>query len=96
MRFLCALLLLIVVPLQAEEKITIEDSKAILSHLASDELEGRGTGQEGNRKAARFIAKKFRECGLEPINRQVSILPVPLPPPIEGYGYFQDFGSGKR
>ena len=91
MRFLCVLLLLMVAPLQAEEKITKGDSKIILSHLASDELQGRGTGQEGNRKAARFIAKKFRECGLEPINRQVSILPVPLPPPIDGYGYFQDF-----
>ena len=91
MRFLCALLLLIVVPLQAEEKITIEDSKAILSHLASDELEGRGTGQEGNRKAARFIAKKFKEYELEPIQPPVYIQPVPLPPPVDGYGYFQDF-----
>ena len=59
MRFLCALLLLVAVPLQAEEKITKTDSKEILSYLASDELEGRGTGQEGNRKAAKFIAKKF-------------------------------------
>ena len=67
MRFLCALLLLIAAPLQAEEKITKKDSKEILSYLASDELGGRGIGQEGNRIAARFIAKKFKEYGLRPL-----------------------------
>ena len=91
MRFLYVLLLLVATPLQAEEKITKEDSKAILSYLASDKLEGRGTGQEGNRVAARFIAKKFKSYGLEAIHPPVYIQPVPSPPPIDGYGYFQDF-----
>lgn len=89
--YILFLLVLVAFPLHAEEKITKEDSKAILSYLASDELEGRGTGKEGNRKAAYFIAKKFEEYGLEPINPPVYIQPVPLPRPVDGYGYFQEF-----
>lgn len=34
--------------------------------LSSDELEGRGLGTEGLDEAAEFIARKFREAGLEP------------------------------
>ena len=90
------MLLMVAVPLQAEESITKKDSKEILSYLASDELGGRGTGQEGNRVAARFIAKKFKEYGLEPIHPPVYIQPVPLPPPVDGYGYFQHFDYSYR
>ena len=92
-KFLCVLfsLLLLELPLRAEEKITKEDSKEILSYLSSDELGGRGTGQEGNRISARFIAKRFKEYGLEPIHPPVYIQPVPKPPPVDGEGYFQDF-----
>jgi len=89
--YILFLLLLVKIPLQAEEKITKEDSKAILSYLASDELEGRGTGKEGNWKAARFIAERFKEYGLRPLYVPVYIQPVPLPPPIDGHGYFQHF-----
>jgi len=85
------LLSLVAFPLHAEEKITKEDSKAILSYLASDELEGRGSGEEGNWKAARFIAKRFKEYGLEPIHPPVYIQPIPKPPRIDGDGYFQHF-----
>ena len=92
-RLSCILFVLLLVgaPLWAEEKITQEDSRAILSYLASDALEGRGSGKEGNWKAARFIAKKFKEYGLEPIDPPVYIQPVPLPVPVDGYGYFQKF-----
>ena len=92
-KLLCILfsLPLLALPLQAEEKITKEDSKAILSYLASNELEGRGTGKEGNWKAARFIAKRFKEYGLAPLYSPVYIQPVPLPPPVDGDGYFQHF-----
>jgi len=82
---------LVAFPLQAEEKITKEDSKSILSYLASDELGGRGTGEEGNRIAARFIAKKFKEYGLEPIDKRVYIQPHPPIIPVDGEGYFQNF-----
>lgn len=37
-----------------------------LTHLASDELEGRGTGQVGNDQAADYIAEVFKECGVQP------------------------------
>jgi hypothetical protein len=38
----------------------------VLSVLAHDSLEGRGTGTRGGEKAARFIAAEFRAAGLEP------------------------------
>lgn len=96
-RLSCLLLLLssVAFPLHAEEKITKADSKDILSYLASDTLEGRGTGQEGNRKAARFIAKRFKKYGLDPLYTPVYIQPVPKPPPVDGDGYFQNFSYSR-
>ena len=38
----------------------------VLSVLAADSLEGRGTGTRGGEKAARFIAAEFKAAGLEP------------------------------
>jgi hypothetical protein len=38
----------------------------VLSVLASDSLEGRGTATPGGLKAARFIAAEFKAAGLEP------------------------------
>ncbi len=35
--------------------------------LASDEMQGRGSGTEGNRKAAQYIAEQFKKAGLQPI-----------------------------
>jgi type II secretory pathway component PulC len=40
--------------------------KKNVTYLASDELEGRGTGQEGIDKAADYIAAWFKKCGVEP------------------------------
>jgi hypothetical protein len=40
---------------------------ADIQYLASDELAGRGTGEEGAKKAADFVAKRFAEIGLKPI-----------------------------
>ncbi|MFM8486053.1 MAG: peptidase M28, partial [Bacteroidota bacterium] len=37
-----------------------------VSYLASDKLEGRGTGTEGEKKAAKFIAREFKKIGLVP------------------------------
>jgi len=37
-----------------------------IGYLASNELEGRGTGQTGNDKAAEYIADVFQKYGLEP------------------------------
>jgi len=48
--------------------ITAEDIKAHLSVLASDEFEGRETGEPGNEMAAQYLAKQFAEIGLEKTN----------------------------
>lgn len=49
------------------KNITAEDMRAILSVLASDEYEGRETGTAGQRKAADYIADKFKSFGLPAI-----------------------------
>lgn len=38
-----------------------------VSFLASDELEGRNTDTEGNKKARTYILKRFKEIGLSPM-----------------------------
>lgn len=48
--------------------ITAEDIKAHLSVLASDEYEGRETGEPGNELAAQYIANHFESIGLEKTN----------------------------
>jgi hypothetical protein len=45
------------------------DGDSFIRHvrfLASDELEGRGNGSEGLERAAEYIARRFREAGVEP------------------------------
>jgi Zn-dependent M28 family amino/carboxypeptidase len=41
--------------------------KQHIDYLASDELKGRGTGEQGNEQAAKYIAGKFSEFGLQPL-----------------------------
>ena len=48
------------------KNITAEDAKKHLSVLASDEYEGRETGKEGQKKAAKYIAEDFKSIGLIP------------------------------
>jgi aminopeptidase YwaD len=38
-----------------------------IRYLASDALEGRGSGSPGSRKAAAFVAARFRAAGLQPL-----------------------------
>ena len=52
-----------------------------IDFLASDQLEGRETGTEGAIKAAEFLAKRFKEIGLEPKGTN---------------GYFQEFSFSPR
>lgn len=47
-----------------------------IEYLASDELEGRATGSEGERQAARYISNRMRQLGLIPKGEK---------------GYYQDF-----
>ncbi|CAG5008164.1 hypothetical protein DYBT9275_04207 [Dyadobacter sp. CECT 9275] len=47
--------------------ITAEDLKKHLTIIASDSLEGRDTGSPGQKKAAEYVTKYFKEYGLTPI-----------------------------
>jgi hypothetical protein len=52
--------------IEAKESITDEELLDMLSYIASDELEGRNSGEEGNELAAQYIADEFEEYGLLP------------------------------
>ncbi|MEO6549684.1 MAG: hypothetical protein ABIN94_16910, partial [Ferruginibacter sp.] len=45
--------------------ITVADLKKQLTIIASDEMEGRETGTEGQRKAAAYIESQFKSIGLQ-------------------------------
>lgn len=60
--------------------ITTSDLKDYLSVLASDSLEGRETGERGQKMAAAYIAEKFNSFGLE--------APVKTD---DGMSYFQSY-----
>jgi aminopeptidase YwaD len=47
-------------------EITAADLRDHIQYLASDELEGRGSGTEGNRKAAEYIAGLLKKYGISP------------------------------
>lgn len=47
------------------QTITAEGLKADLSVLAHDSLEGRNTGSEGLKKAARYLKMRYRELGIK-------------------------------
>lgn len=56
------------------EKKTLANLKKHVSFLASDELEGRRTGSEGERKAAAYISEEFKKIGLKPSGESGSYL----------------------
>ncbi len=47
--------------------LTEESAKKHLTLLASPEFEGRGTGQKGGEKTAKYIAEEFKSYGLKPV-----------------------------
>ncbi len=47
-----------------------------IAYLASDELEGRATGSEGHRQAARYVSEQYKQLGLEPGGTQGYFQPV--------------------
>ena len=62
-------------------EITVAEMSEHVKILASDEYEGRRSGQPGGEKAAVYIEKRFEEIGLFPIGddttyRQTFDLPV--------------------
>lgn len=66
----CSLFVILFAPLRAQEELLpLPDMiKKHISYLASDELEGRYPGTDGNKKAADYIAAQFQSIGLEPLN----------------------------
>ncbi len=64
------------VPTSGPESIRIDELRAKVSYLASDEFRGRGDGTPELDRAADYIAEVFEENGLTPAG---------------GNGYFQDF-----
>jgi hypothetical protein len=61
--------------------ISAQDLRKHLTYIASDSLEGRDTGSEGQKKAANYIANHFAKLGLQAIT----------PNKDGGKGYFQYF-----
>ena len=53
-------------PLTAAEQVAANSVRAHVEFLADDRLEGRDTGSRGHEIAARYVASRFREMGLEP------------------------------
>jgi hypothetical protein len=67
------------IPLHYAETITAHDLKKHLTIVASAEMEGRMTGSEGQRKAARYIQSQFVQVGLkapEPLNGYQQYYPL--------------------
>jgi len=58
--------------------ITAEDAKKHLSILASDEYEGRETGKEGQKKAAKYISDDFKKIGLKSVTDSTYLQKFPL------------------
>lgn len=64
---LLALFLGVSAPLFSQKgEISVAKLRKHVTYLASDKLKGRGTGTPEERKAAKYIAKQFRQIGLSP------------------------------
>src|SRR5215813_5319327 len=63
---LFCLLLAVPVPAQRKAPITEQNIRAELGFLASDAMQGRGSGTIYERIAAEYIGSQFRQFGLEP------------------------------
>ena len=50
---------------KAERKL-VEQLRADIGYLASDSLEGRRTGSEGEKKAAAYLVKRYKDIGIFP------------------------------
>lgn len=75
-------------PVLAQSSFSTEKIKAHIQYLASDELRGRGSGDAGNQKAARYIAKEFEKYGIRPLGTNKLNDPKAA---LGATGYFQPF-----
>ena len=60
-----AFYLLLLNPLQAQNRITASEVSRILKTLSADDMQGRKTFTPGNTKAANFIQAEFKKAGLQ-------------------------------
>ncbi len=63
--------------------------KEDVAFLASDALEGRQTGTEGEKKAATYIAKRFKNLGLQPKGTNDYLQPFSFKPKTNPHGEIQ-------
>ncbi len=63
---LCVLLLFCTVNVLISQNFNEKNLRKHISFLASDKLKGRGTGSKEERKAAEYLAKQFKQIGLQP------------------------------
>ncbi len=79
--------------LKYAETINKDDLYGYLSIIASDALEGRETGERGQKMAAAFLEYQFAELGLKPIvdnnGKKSYIQPVPLEKSVPGETYLK-------
>ncbi|MFP4624500.1 MAG: M28 family peptidase [Gemmatimonadota bacterium] len=61
----------------AAERITADGIMADVSVLSADSMEGRAPGTPGEDRAIRYIAQRFQQIGLEPVEEDY-LLPVEL------------------
>ncbi|WP_306643826.1 M28 family peptidase [Sanyastnella coralliicola] len=76
-------------PVRDEHGRDIAELQAIIEFMASDSLEGRGTGTEGEAKAAAYVASRFEELGLKPFGDSSSFFQAfsfRPHPPIQRHG----------
>ena len=78
MKRILLLILLCAAPPGAAQSIDTMDLRARTRFLASDLLEGRGTGTRGEHIAAQYIASELVRIGARPIQGQDFLLPIPL------------------
>ena len=57
-------------PISFSPEMRASDIKNDVSVLAADDMEGRLTGSRGERKAAEYIARRFRDMGLVPFDEK--------------------------
>ena len=82
MKHLLAVILTIALPLIGHGQV-VENFKAHTQFLASDEMGGRGVGSVGGRLAAEYIAKQFKDIGLQPLGDMSYYQEVPIPDQAE-------------
>ena len=63
--FLCTIILCNGFFCFAQTDFSLKKIQKHIFYLASDKLEGRGTGSKGEKKAAKYIAKQFKNIGLQ-------------------------------